>query len=92
MPLKQLGQLGERESQLSRSLCVIEWHAQVERKHYFVEGGRSRGELQICGRDRFDRTSTFDPFSCLLQCQAQLTEALDGNRGNNAFAASKMSI
>jgi len=35
--LKQLHQLGKRESHLRRSSRVIEWYAQVERKHHFIQ-------------------------------------------------------
>jgi len=71
---------------------VIEWQVQVVQKHHFKQRWRRRGELQICGRDRFDRISTLNPFPCLLQSQAYLPETLDSNRGENPFAASKMSV
>src|ERR1700733_11882759 len=90
--LKQLQELGKCESQLRRSSRVIEWYAQVERKHHFIQCGRGRGELQICGGDRFDGISTLNPFSCLLQSQAYLLETLDSNRGENPFAAAKVSV
>src|ERR1700721_3034006 len=37
LPLKQLQELGKRESQLRRSGRVTEWYAQAERKHHFVQ-------------------------------------------------------
>src|SRR5215470_14578907 len=92
LPLKQLQELGKRESQLRWSSRLIEWYAQAERKHHFIQCWRRRGELQIRGRDRFDRISTLNPFPCLLQNQAQLLETLDSNRGENSFAASKMTV
>jgi len=78
--------------QLRRSSRVIEWHAEAERKHHFIQCGWRCGELQICSRGRFERISTPAPFPCPLQSQPDLLEALDSNRGENPFAASKMSI
>lgn len=37
LPLKQLPELGKRETQLRRSSRVIEWYAQAERKHRFIQ-------------------------------------------------------
>ena len=39
LPLKQLHKLGKREMQLRRSSRVIEWNAQAERKHHFIQCG-----------------------------------------------------
>src|SRR5262244_4335478 len=39
LPLKQLQELGKREKQLRRSSRVIEWYAQAERKHHFIQCG-----------------------------------------------------
>lgn len=39
LALKQLKELGKRESQLDRSIRVIEGHAETERKHDFIECG-----------------------------------------------------
>src|ERR1700689_1410027 len=82
-PLKQLQQLGKRESQLRRSSRVIEGYAQAERKHRFIQCWGRRGELQVCGRDRSDRIVALNPFPCLLQSLAHLLETLDSDRGEN---------
>ena len=39
LPLKQLQDLGKRESQFWRSSRVTEWYAHAERKHYFIQCG-----------------------------------------------------
>ena len=84
--------MGKRKMQLWRSSRVSEWHAQAERKHRFVQSWRSGGELQVCGRDGFDRSATLSPLPCPLQGQTDFLEALDGDRGDNPFAAPKVSV